>query len=287
MSYLTTTDHTQIWYNDQGHGMPVILIHGWPLSSAMWEYQTCTLLRKGFRVIAYDRRGFGKSSQPATGYDYDTLAEDLHELISYLNLSKVALVGFSMGGGEIARYLAHHGSHRVSKVVLVSSVVPYLLKTDSNPQGVEENVLEDIIENLQEDRPKFLAAFSKNFYGSGLITSSVSQEMIDWSTFLAYQASPQATIECVNAFGKTDFRADLRSFHVPTLVIHGSSDKIVPMEIGRQAARSISGAVFKEYTGAPHGLFITHKNELSADLMGFLSKQESRYTGLGAAPMTP
>lgn len=270
MSYLTTKDQTQIWFNDQGQGTPVILIHGWPLSSSMFEYQTCALLEKGFRVISYDRRGFGKSSQPFGGYNYETLSEDLHELICYLNLSQVALVGFSMGGGEIARYLARHGSQRVSKVVLVSSVVPYLLKTELNPQGVDQQVLEDMMDHLREDRPRFLASFAKMFYGVSLVSSPVSEEMLEWTCFMAYWASPRATIECVKAFGHTDFHGDLEAFDIPTLVIHGGSDKIVPVSIGAEAARAIPGAEFREYEGAPHGLFITHKEQLNEDLADFL-----------------
>jgi non-heme chloroperoxidase len=280
MSFLTTKDQSQIYFNDQGQGEPIILIHGWPLSSAMWEYQTCSLLDKGYRVIAYDRRGFGKSSQPSHGYNYDTMAEDLHELIAHLNLSKVTLIGFSMGGGEIARYLSRHGSHRVSRAVLVSSVVPYMLKTDSNPDGVDEKVFEDMIKGLRDDRPAFLGKFAKQFFGVGMVTSPVSDEMLNWAAYLAYQASPHATIECVNAFGKTDFRDDLRSFDIPTMVIHGTDDKTVPKAMGLNAAKAIPGAIFKEYSGAPHGLFITHKDQLIHDLIEFFGRTSVRHTDL-------
>lgn len=273
MAYLNTRDHTKIYFNDLGgKGEPVILIHGWPISSAMWEYQCLALLEKGHRVIAYDRRGFGKSEQPREGYDYDTLADDLKDLLDHLSLASVKLVGFSMGGGEIARYLGRHGSSRVSKTVLISSVVPYMLKTSDNPEGVPEKNINEIISGLKEDRPHFLASFTKDFYGANLINSPVSKEILEWTSFMAYQASPKATIDCVTSFGKTDFRPDMKAFTMPTLIIHGSADKTVPPEpTGKQAAKMIPKASFKLYDGAPHGLFVTHKNQLIEDLLSFLN----------------
>ena len=273
MPVLKTKNNVEIHFNDIGQGDPVVLIHGWPLSSAMWEYQLQPLLSSGFRVISYDRRGFGHSAQPASGYDYDTMSDDLNELLTELNLRNVSLVGMSMGGGEIARYLSRHGSARIKKAVLLSSVVPYLLKTADNPNGVDESVFADMVQNLKEDRPKFLASFAKDFYGVGVLSSPVSAEFLNWTASLAYPASPKATIDCVTAFGKTDFRPDLTSFTVPTLVIHGKADKTVPIACsGEAAARGISGAIFKAYDGAPHGLFYTHKNQLNEDLIGFLKK---------------
>jgi non-heme chloroperoxidase len=271
MSYIETSDKTKLFYTDWGQGAPVILIHGWPVNSDMWEYQSQALIDAGYRVIAYDRRGFGRSSKPLSGYDYNTFAADLNELITKLDLQKVSLVGFSMGGGEIARYLSRYGSERVAKTVLVSSVVPYMLKTDSNPDGVEEKVFTQITDGLKEDRPKFLAGFFKQFFGEGLLSKPVSDETLQWSAFLAYQASAKATIDCVTAFGKTDFRTDLAAFKIPTLVIHGTADKTVPIKTaGEAAAHSIKGAIWRPYEGAPHGLFMTHKEQLRDDLVSFL-----------------
>ncbi len=273
MAYLSTRDHTKLYFNDMGgNGEPVVLIHGWPVSSAMWEYQALALMERGHRVVAYDRRGFGKSEQPRDGYNYDTLADDLKDLLDHLNVQSVKLVGFSMGGGEIARYLGRHGSSRVSKAVLISSMVPYMLKTADNPEGVPENVFSDIISGLKEDRPHFLAGFAKDFYGDSMIRSAVSKEILDWTAFMAYPASPKATIDCVTTFGKTDFRGDMKAFTMPTLIIHGSADKTVPPDAaGKQAAKMISKAILKMYDGAPHGLFVTHKNQLIEDLLGFLN----------------
>jgi non-heme chloroperoxidase len=275
MSYLTTKDQAKIYYNDLGKGEPVILIHGWPVNSDMWEYQSLALLEKGFRVIAYDRRGFGKSSQPFTGYIYDTMADDLKELIDRLDLpvqQKVRLVGFSMGGGEIARYLSRHGSARVAQTVLVSSVCPYMLKTDDNANGVPEKAFADMISGLKEDRPHFLAGFNKDFYGVGAISHPVSEEILRWTSLMALHGSPKATVDCVTAFGKTDFRPDMKAFAgVPTLIIHGTADKTVPIATAsEQAAKMIPHAIFKRYEGAPHGLFVTHKNRLVEDLLDFL-----------------
>jgi non-heme chloroperoxidase len=271
MSYLTTSDATKIYYNDIGQGEPVVLIHGWPLNSDMWEYQRQALVDRGFRVISYDRRGFGKSSQPIGPYDYDTFAADLKALMEELDLNNARLVGFSMGGGEIARYLARYGAKRVAKAALISSVVPYVLKTADNPEGADESALKEMITQLKEDRPKFLAGFTKQFFGVGMISHPVSPEMMNWASYLAFQASPKATIDCVNAFGKTDFRPDLKAFTIPTLVIHGTADKNVPIgATGDAAAKGIANAKYLRYEGAPHGLFITHKNQLIEDLVSFL-----------------
>lgn len=261
----------EIYYKDQGQGDPVVLIHGWPLNADMFEYQTMMLLSRGHRVIAYDRRGFGRSSQPGDGYNYDILADDLHQLIEQLKLERVSLVGFSMGGGEVARYLARHGGGKVKKAVLISAVTPFLLKTADNPDGVDEKVFRDIQSGLREDRPHFLANFTKQFYGVGLVTSPVSEELLQWTAAMAYQASGLATHECVTAFGKTDFRPDMKAFRMPTLIVHGGQDKIVPIEVSALAAdRLIPGAKLVEFKDAPHGLFVTHKNQLNEELMEFL-----------------
>lgn len=277
MAFFTTQDDTEIFYNDAGRGSPVILIHGWPATSEMFEYQTTALLERGHRVITYDRRGFGKSGKPAGGYDYDTLAADLQGLIEHLELEEVALVGFSMGGGEIARYLGRYGAEKITRVALVSSVVPYMLLTEANPHGVKQEAFDGMIEGLREDRPKFLGGWAKDFYGVGMVSSPVSEEVLGWTAYMTYQASLKATIDCVTAFASTDFRPDLAAFTVPTLVVHGTADKIVPIAAtGREVAKAVHGAISKFYEGAPHGLFVTHKKELNADLLSFLESDARR-----------
>lgn len=261
-----------LYYEDWGKGNPVVFIHGWPLSHQMWEHQMRVLPEAGFRCIGYDRRGFGKSDKPWTGYDYDMFADDLKAVLEQLDLQDVTLVGFSMGGGEVVRYLSRHGGNRVSKIVLISSVAPYLLKTDDNPSGVPEEVFEEIISNVKQDRPAFLEGFGKVFYGIDVINYQVSQASQDWSLNLALQGSPKATVECVNAFGKTDFRKEMPTIKLPTLIIHGDKDNIVPIEpTSEQAAKLIPGAEFIVYEDAPHGLFLTHKERLNADLIRFIS----------------
>lgn len=271
--HIETQQGQFIHVKDMGEGKPVILIHGWPLTGDMWEYQTLALLEAGYRVITYDRRGFGQSSHPASGYDYNAFADDLAAVIDGLKLSTVSLVGFSMGGGEVARYLSRHGSSKVEKAVLVSSVVPYLLKDDSNPEGVEAQVFEGMKAQIRDDRFAFLQNFAKTFYGVGMVSRPVSSALLDWSFMLAIMASPKATIDCVDAFGRTDFRPDLAAFDIPTLVIHGTSDKTVPIEpAGRAAAAGIADAHLMEYEGEPHGLFATAPERLNRDLLAFLAQ---------------
>jgi len=272
MAFIEAKDGTKLHVKDMGQGRPVILIHGWPLTGDMFEYQTVALLEAGFRVITYDRRGFGQSGHPASGYNYDTFADDLAAVIDGLELQSVSLVGFSMGGGEIARYLSRHGASKVSKAVLVASVAGYLLKDESNPDGVDASVFDGMKKDIRKDRFEFLQSFAKTFYGVGLVTSPVSQGVLDWSFVLGIMASPKATIECVDAFGKTDFRPDFAAFTIPTLVIHGTGDKTVPIDpTGRAAAHGISGAKLIEYDGEPHGLFATVPDRLNQDLIEFLA----------------
>ncbi|MFV0623109.1 alpha/beta fold hydrolase [Sphingomonas sp. ac-8] len=272
MPMIETRDGTKLYVKDWGSGPAVVLIHGWPLSSDSWDPQAFALANAGYRVIAYDRRGFGRSEQPWSGYDYDTLSDDLADVLEATGVTSGAtLVGFSMGGGEVARYMSRHGGKGVAKAVLVSSVVPYMLQTDDNPEGVPQSQLEDMAEQMQEDRPKFMATFLDQFFGVGFITSPVSEERLQWAWNLTQQAGLKPTLACAEAFGFTDFRPDLASFTVPTLVIHGTSDNTVPIDAtGRAAAAAIPGAKLIEYDGAPHGLFATEQDRLTDDLLAFL-----------------
>ncbi len=274
MPYIEARDGTEIYVKDWGHegGRPVVLIHGWPLSSDSWDDVAVPLADAGDRVLAYDRRGFGRSDQPWEGYDYDTFADDLADVIESAEIeSGAALVGFSMGGGEVARYMSRHGGQGVSQAVLIGSVVPYLLKGPDNPNGADASVFEGIKAGIRKDRPDFFRSFFKDFFGVGVISHPVSNATLDWAWRLAMQAGLKGTLDCVDAFGKTDFRPDLASFEVPTLIIHGTSDATVPIDASaRAAAAGIKGAQLIEYDGAPHGLFATHKDRLIEDLLGFL-----------------
>ncbi len=271
MPYFEANDGTSLHYNDWGSGKPVVLVHGWPLSADMWEYQSVHLAQNGFRVVTYDRRGFGRSGQPWSGYDYDTLSDDLAALIEKLDLRDVALVGFSMGGGEVARYAGRHGTGRLSRAALVAAVTPYLLKDDSNPDGVDRSVFDQMVDGLKKDRPGFLAGFAQLFYGAGLLNFSISSDFLQWSQNMAMLASPKATIDCVRAFSETDFRADLPKLQVPTLIIHGDADTTVPLAVAAEkAAKLVPQADLRIYKGAPHGLFYTERDRLNADLLAFL-----------------
>ena len=261
----------KIYYDTYGTGKPVVLIHGWPLNHEMWEYQLNELPKHNLRCIAYDRRGFGKSDRPFEKYDYDTLAEDLKELLEQLNLTGVTLVGFSMGGGEIARYISKYGTSRIEKVVLVSAVTPFMLKQNDNPDGADKTVFDGMIEKLEADRPAFLTTFAKQFYGVGILSHPVSDQLLNWNQMLALMSSPKATIDCVRSFSETDFRKDVIKINVPTLIIHGDADKIVPIGIaGDKTAQLLPKAKYIVYENAPHGLFITDKDRLNADLISFI-----------------
>ena len=271
MHHVTMPDKTTLYVKDWGAGKPVILLAGWPLTADSWDDQAMVLAGSGCRVIAYDRRGFGRSSQPFGGYDYDTLADDLANVIQQTGVQDAVLVGFSMGGGEVARYLSRHGGRSVVKAALISSVVPCMLKSASNPDGTDEAVFEDMATRMRADRAHFFATFFKDFFGVGLLTQPVSSELIDWARSQAMQASLRATLECAKSFSTTDFRADLATFDVPTLIIHGTDDKIVPIDAsGRAAAAGTAQSTLIEYEGAPHGLFATHKLRLTQDLLQFL-----------------
>lgn len=249
----------------------VVLIHGWPLSHEMWEYQMTELPKQGIRCIAYDRRGFGKSSKPWGGYDYDTLADDLNALLEELDLQDVTLVGFSMGGGEVVRYFSKYGGARVSKAVLISAVTPFMLKTDDNPDGVPQEVFDEMMKNMKDDRIKFLDDFGKQFFGVNLVNRPVSTPLLEYYRMLASLASPVATQECAKSFSSTDFREDMSAVNVPTLIIHGDSDKTVPIEpTGEQSAQMILNSQYKIYEGEPHGLFYTQKEQLNRDLIDFV-----------------
>lgn len=267
-----TRDGTHLFYEDTGAGKPLVLIHGWPLSSAMWEYQLNELPERGIRCVAYDRRGFGRSDHPASGYNYDTLASDLNDLLEHLDLRDVTLAGFSMGGGEVVRYMSKFGGARVSRIALISAVPPFMLKTSDNPDGIDKSVFQDIESGLRTDRPNFLTGFTKTFFGVGWITSPVSESMLASSVELAMLASSRATLGCAKAFSETDFRNDLKAISLPTLVIHGDADKTVPFEAsGKRTAKAIAGSKLIVYSGAPHGLHYTERARLNADLEAWVA----------------
>jgi non-heme chloroperoxidase len=276
MPYVTvgqenTTD-VEIHYEDHGFGPPVILIHGWPLSSRSWEQQVRALVDDGYRVITYDRRGFGASSQPWDGYDYDTLAADLHKLVEHLALTGVTLVGFSMGGGEVARYVGRYGTERVAKAVFASAVPPYLYKSADNPDGAfDDATLTGFHDGIRADRIAFVDQFVTNFFGVGGCTTLVSEPLRAYNVAIAAAASPKGTLDCTTAFTKTDFRGDLKGFTIPTLVIHGDSDAIVPFEVsGRRTADAIDDSKLVLVPDAPHGLNVTHAQIFNAELLEFL-----------------
>ena len=261
----------ELYYEDHGAGDPVVLIHGWPLSGRSWEKQLPALIGAGYRVITYDRRGFGESSKPWTGYDYDTLARDLDRLLTNLDLRNVTLVGFSMGGGEVARYLGTHGAARVRRAVFVAAVTPYLLKATDNPAGVELGVFDGIRAALDGDRVAFLSGFFENFYNADALRGTrLSDDVLRLSWNIAAGASPKATHDLVAAWGD-DFRADLGRITVPTLIVHGDADRIVPLEVaGQRMPALVKGSRLVVIRGGSHGLNWTHAAELNQALLEFL-----------------
>lgn len=273
MPMIETRDGTRLYVKAWGHGPAVVLIHGWPLNADSWDPVMNALAQSGYRAIAYDRRGFGRSDQPGHGYDYDTFADDLADVLEGTDARPgAALVGFSMGGGEIARYLSRHGADGIARVALVSSVVPFMARTGDNPEGVPPETFDQMTNGMLEDRAKFMAHFLKDFYGVGLLTAPVSDEQIKLSWNHAMQAGLLPTLAAAKAFATTDFRGDLASFTVPTLVIHGTGDKTVPIEAtSRAVARAVPHAMLVEYPGAPHGVFATEPERLIADLTAFLA----------------
>ncbi len=277
MSFITSisdNNSVNIFYQEYGSGKPVIFIHGWPLNHEMWEYQLAELPKHNLRCIAYDRRGFGKSDRPWEHYDYSTLADDLNDLILQLNLSSVILVGFSMGGGEIARYIGKYGEDKIEKVVLISSVTPYMLKAADNTEGVEKEIFDGMINQISDDRPAFLTEFGQDFYGFSMINQPVSNALLEWNQMLCLNSSAKATVDCVRSFSETDFREDVKKITVPVLIIHGDADKTVPIHIsGDKTAALLPNAKYLVYANAPHGLFITEKEQLNADLLSFISAE--------------
>jgi non-heme chloroperoxidase len=272
-----------LYYEDHGSGKPVVLIHGYPLNGASWEKQVSALLAAGHRVITYDRRGFGKSSQPTTGYNYDTFAEDLHKLVSQLELKDFALAGFSMGGGEVARYIGKYGSKGVSKAVFISSVPPFLLKTADNPEGVDGSVFGGIQKAVAADRYAFFTEFFKNFYNTDLLLGKrVSEEVVQASWNVAAGSSATASLACVPTWHE-DFRNDLARVDVPTLVIHGDADRILPISAsGSRTAKLIKGARLLVVKDGPHCITWTHAEEVNRELVTFLG--EGAGTRAGLAP---
>lgn len=293
MPFLTVgtenSSNIDLYYEDHGSGKPVVLIHGYPLSGASWEKQTTALLAAGHRVITYDRRGFGRSSQPTTGYDYDTFAADLHQLVSQLALRDITLVGFSMGGGEVARYIGKYGSNGVSKAVIIAGIPPFLLKTPENPEGVDGSVFDGIKKAVAADRYAFFTEFFKNFFNTDvLLGKRVSEQVIQACWNVAVGCSATASLACVSTWYE-DFRQDLARMDVPTLVIHGDADRILPLAAsGSRTAKLIKGARLVVVKDGPHCITWTHADEVNSELVKFLGeageKGEAGAKGVTSAP---
>jgi non-heme chloroperoxidase len=264
----------ELYYEDHGSGSPVVLIHGWPLSGRSWEKQVPALVEAGHRVITYDRRGFGESSQPYGGYDYDTFVADLAALLEHLDLRDATLVGFSMGGGEVARYIGRFGSGRVAKAVLAAAVPPYLYQSDDNPEGgLDDATIQQFQDGVREDRIAFLDGFTTDFFAAGDRTDLISEPSRLYHREIAAFASPKGTLDCIAAFSYTDFRDDLTKIDVPTLVIHGDSDAIVPFEVsGKRSHEAIADSSLALIEGGPHGLNATHSEEFNRALLDFLTR---------------
>lgn len=271
--YVAAKDGTELFVKDWGSGRPVVLTHGWPFNADMWDDLANELAERGYRVISYDKRGFGRSGQPWNGYDFDTLADDLAAIIDAAALRDATLVGYSMGGGEVVRYVSRYGAAKVSKLALIGSVVAGLPKSSENPNGLDGAAFDDIKAGIRKDRAAFLGAVIRDFiYDPGApATQPVSSEVLAWSNAMMMQASQRALLACVDAFGRTDFRAELPAIRVPVLVVHGTGDKPVPVEISaRAAAERLPDAKLIEYAGTSHGLIVTERDRVLRDLTSFL-----------------
>lgn len=290
MPYAKAKDGTMLYYKDWGRGHPMVLLHGWPLTGDTWDDAAMRLAQEGHRLIIPDRRGFGRSDQPWEGYDYDTFTDDVAAILDDAGITEpVGIVGFSMGGGEVARFVALQGKGRVSHAVLVSSVVPLVVQRDDNPDGVPQAQLDMIMDELKKDRAGFMTTFLKQFYGVGFVTQPVSDEVLDNSHRQAMMAGSWPTIAAAQAWATTDFRPDLSAFEgIPTLIIHGTSDKNVPIDAtGRAAAAAIPHATFIEYDGSPHGVFETDKERFINDLLQFFgSHRGGKSDQRSAIPLT-
>jgi non-heme chloroperoxidase len=271
MPYVNAKDGTELYYKDWGTGPAIFFSHGWPLSADMWEQQMMYFASNGFRVLAHDRRGFGRSSQPWNGYDYDTFADDIALILETAGVEDVTMVGFSMGGGDVARYIANYNGARVAKACLTSSVTPYFIKADDNPGGAPKEIFDGIREGLLRDRPQFIDDFSTLFYGTNKQPGIVSEGILKQTLQIALTGSIKATYDCVAAFSETDFRPDMAAFTMPTLIIHGEEDQTVPISMSGEAAHNlIPHSELKRYSGAPHALTTTHRDQYNADLMAFV-----------------